>query len=278
MNYTINRLCNSLILRKGEGIRFYTSQSKADLTQSNYAGLAALSELRLETTQGPVKNVYKRVIIKVDVLETAYRKISTNKGAMTPGTDQDTLDGTSRLSLSKMAQELKDHQYKFKPSRREYIPKANGKLRPLGIPSPKDKIVQQAMAMVLEAVFEPHFTPQSHGFRPNKGCHTALQQVSRWSAVDWFIEGHIKSDFDTIDHHILANLIGQKIHDQEFIELYWKTVRAGYVETRSNRKIDATIGTPQGSIVSPILANIYLHKLDQYMDTLCHQSSNSGKT
>ena len=265
---------NSLILRKGEGIRFHNSHSKTDLEK--FSGLVALSELRKGTLC--TENVYKRILLDPDILETAYNKISKNMGALTPGTDKITLDGTSRKSLEKISLELKSHAYEFKPARREYIPKANGKLRPLGIPSPRDKIVQQAMVMILEAVFEKHFLESSHGFRPNKGCHTALKQVSRWSGVSWFIEGDIKSYFDTIDHHILANFIKTKIHDQQFLELYWKAVRAGYVESKSGKKIDSTVGTPQGSIVSPILANIYLHRLDLLMNKIRTESQQSGKT
>jgi nicotine oxidoreductase len=264
---------NSLILRKGEGTRSHKSLSCSHLENS---GLESLNEIRNCTT--PVKNVYKRVMLSPEVLEVAYLKISKNKGAMTPGTDGDTLDGTSRQRLNKIILELKDHTFEFKPARREYIPKANGKLRPLGIPSPRDKIVQQAMTMILEAVFEKHFSNTSHGFRPGRGCHTALKQVASWNAIDWFIEGDIQSDFDTIDHHILSDLISAKIQDQQFLELYWKAVRAGYVETKSGKKIDVTVGTPQGSIVSPICANIYLHSLDTYMENITIESRGSGKT
>ena len=224
------------------------------------------------------KDVYKRIILDPEVIEVAYLKISKNKGAMTAGIDGKTLDGMSRKQLNQILLELKNHSFNFKPVRREYIPKANGKRRPLGIPCSRDKIVQQSMVMILEAVFEKDFLKSNNGFRPGKGCHTALKQISRWIAIDWFIEGDIKSYFDTIDHHILKHLIYDKIADQQFIELYWKAVRAGYVEFKGGKKMDVSIGTPQGSIISPVLSNIYLHQLDLYMEKLIQNSLVSGKT
>jgi nicotine oxidoreductase len=266
----IEPLYNPLTLEKGKGTRFHKSLSNAHLPN----GLAALKELREGTLD--TKHVYKHILINRDILEVAYNKISKNKGANTPGTDTLTLDGVSRKVLDRISLELKNHSYEFKPARREYIPKANGKLRPLGIPSPRDKIVQQAMVLILEAVWEKLFLNSSHGFRPNRGCHTALKQVERWTGIDWFIEGDIKSYFDTIDHHILANLIKEKIHDQPFLELYWKAVRAGYVEMKNDKKIDSTLGTPQGSIISPILSNIYLHELDCELKHMIEESQTSG--
>jgi nicotine oxidoreductase len=273
-NYQFKRniepLYSPLTPVKGEGIRFHKSLSNAHLP----SGLAALKELREGTLD--TKHVYKQILINRDILEVAYNKISKNKGANTSGTDTLTLDGVSRKVLDRISSELKDHSYEFKPARREYIPKANGKCRPLGIPSPRDKIVQQAMVFILEAVWETLFLDSSHGFRPNRSCHTALKQVGRWGGIDWFIEGDIKSDFDTIDHHILANLIKDKIQDQQFLELYWKAVRAGYVEMKRGKKIDSTLGTPQGSIISPILANIYLHVLDCELEHMKEESLTSG--
>lgn len=268
---------SDLILRKGEGIRLHKSSGQTHLRLSkDLFGLELLDGIRKGSHQA--KDVYKRIMLSPEVIEVAYLKISKNKGAMTPGIDGETFDGTSRKRLNQITMELSNHSFEFKPARREYIPKANGKLRPLGIACPRDKIVQQAMAMIFEAVFEKQFLESSHGFRPHKGCHSALKQVSRWNAIDWFIEGDIKSYFDTIDHHILKDLIFAQIPDQQFIELYWKAVRAGYVEMKSGKKIDAMVGTPQGSIVSPVLANIYLHPLDLYMEKLCQESLDSGKT
>ena len=274
---TSSREYRSLITIKREVVRFYSSDNKNSL--DTYPGLLALSELRLEFQQHKqVKNVYN-LLLNEDLFITAHKKISKNKGAMTKGIDSETLDEYSMNIIRDTILQLKNHSFQFKPSRREYIPKANGKLRPLGIPSPRDKVVQQIMVMILEAIFENSiFLECSHGFRPNKGCHTALKSVSRWMAIDWFIEGDIKSYFDTIDHQTLANLIFSKIKDQQFLDLYWKAVRAGYVEMKLNKKIDSLVGTPQGSIISPILANIYLHELDELMTEKIKESNSSGNT
>ena len=205
--------------------------------------------------------------------------MSNNTGAMTLGVGPETLDGYSMAAIRKTISQLKDHSFQFKPSRREYIPKVNGKLRPLGIASPRDKIVQQAMLMILEAIYEDSiFLNSSHGFRPNRGCHTAFQEVSSWKAIDWFIEGDIKSYFDTIDHTVLATLLNIRIKDRQFLDLYWKAVRAGYVEIKDNKKFDSLIGTPQGSVISPILANIYLHELDLLMHDKIKSAHESGPT
>jgi len=203
-------------------------------------------------------NIYELIYDK-DILFTAYQKVSKNKGAMTKGIDDITLDGISIQDyFNPLIKSLKDHSFKFKPSRREYIPKSNGKLRTLGIASPRDKIIQQAMVIILETVYEPLFSDHSHGFRHNHSTHTALKEIKlQWKSIDWFIEGDIKSYFDCIDHHILIQILSKEIKDQRFLELIWKAIRAGYVEVRINKRIDSLIGTPQGSVVSPILSNIY---------------------
>jgi len=203
---------------------------------------------------------------------------------MTPGVDDETLDGVSETTIRETISQLKDHSFKFRPSGRRpgNIPKTNGKTRPLGIPSPRDKIVQQVMVMLLEAIWDsdknPIFLDSSHGFRRGRGTHTALKKISRWSGIRWFIEGDIKSYFDTIDHHRLEQLLKRKIDDKRFLDLYWKAVRAGYVEVREGRKIDAIVGTPQGSVLSPILSNIYLHELDVLMENKMEGSLQSGPT
>jgi hypothetical protein len=176
----INNGYCSLTLRQGEGVRSYSSHSKSSL--GTYPGLTKLAKLRSELKLlGSVSNIFP-ILLDEDVLLAAYNKVSKNTGAMTPGFGPETLDGYSMAAIRKTISQLKDHSFQFKPSRREYIPKANGKLRPLGIASPpygRDKIVQQAILMILEAIYEDSvFLNSSHGFRPNRGCHTALQEVS----------------------------------------------------------------------------------------------------
>ena len=183
---------------------------------------------------------------------------------MTPGTDGITLDGISLKYLEQLQELIYSDRFQPSPIRRIYIPKKNGKMRPLGIGSPRDKIVEQAFLFILESVLEPKFSDLSHGFRPNRGCHTALRQLRYWNGVSWFIEGDIKDFFSTIDHHILADKLKLHFKDTRLMNLYWKFARAGYVEWDNDRQkiMDLEFGVPQGSIISPILSNLYLHDLD----------------
>lgn len=161
---------------------------------------------------------------------------------------------------------LKDQSFQFKPVRRELIPKPNGKMRPLGIPSPRDKIIQEVMKSILEVIYEPIFSDSSHGFRPTRGCHSALKEISRWNGATWAIEGDIKGYFDNVDHTILSQMLKERIKDQRFIDLYWKLVKAGYV--RNGKLTHNSLGVPQGGVISPVLSNIYLDKLDKFIEEL----------
>ena len=196
----------------------------------------------------------------------AYAKIAQSQGSMTPGTDGMTLDGMSMPRINKLIGMLKDHSYQPNPARREYIDKKNdaSKKRPLGIPSTDDKLVQEVVRMILEAIYEPVFSAKSHGFRQKHSCHTALNQVrTTFTGVKWIIEGDIKACFDSFDHHILVNIIRERIMDEYFIALIWKMLKAGYMEQWTYHNTYS--GTPQGSGCSPILANICLNELDKYM-------------
>lgn len=210
------------------------------------------------------------ILGSVDILHTAYHQIKSNPGNMVHGEDKTTLDKISKEWFTKTSEDLLKDTYRPSPVRRVYIPKANGKLRPIGISNPRDKIVQQAMKMVLEAILEPKFKDSSHGFRPGKGCHTALREIRTWVGVPWLIEGDIKSFFDNIDHHILENLLKKHFDDPLLIHLYWKFVKAGYVEWDNNRKkfIATDFGVPQGSIISPILSNLILNELDSFIEEI----------
>ena len=200
-----------------------------------------------------------------DVLIASYTKIKSSPGNMTPGIDSETLDGINISWFENLKKNLRTNAFQFRPARRIDIPKPNGKgTRPLGIASPRDKIVQGAMLLILEAIFEPSFVTHSHGFRPNKGCHTALKEVKNtFSSVNWFIEGDISKCFDTFDHKLLVHLISNRINDKGFIDLLHKALKAGYMFQGQYYSPD--LGTPQGSIVSPILCNILLHGLDQFV-------------
>jgi retron-type reverse transcriptase len=150
---------------------------------------------------------------------------------MTPGSDNETIDGMSLKRIDKIIDSMKDHSYQPKPARRTYIKKKNGKLRPLGIPSSDDKLIQEIIRLILESIFEPTFSVKSHGFRPEKSCHTALSQIQHtFTGVRWFIEGDIEACFDSFDHHVLIDILCKRIADEYFIALIWKLLKAGYSE------------------------------------------------
>jgi group II intron reverse transcriptase/maturase len=202
----------------------------------------------------------------------AYGRLASIPGNMTPGSDNETLDGFSLEEISKIIALMKSESYQCRPVRESFIPKPNGKQRRLGIPCPRDKVVQEVVRVILEAVYDspygPYFKDCSYGFRRNKSCHGTLKEIQgKWSGVIWLIEGDIQACFDSIDHHILINALRKKIKDERFISLIWKFLRAGYFDLERARH-DSFAGTPQGGIVSPILSNIYMHELDEFVEQL----------
>lgn len=208
-----------------------------------------------------------RYLLRPDLYFIAYQKLYSNNGAATEGIDRDTADGFSEVKVEKLIASLADESYCPKPSRRIYLKKPNGKRRPLGIPSFSDKLVQEVLRMVLEAVYEPIFLETSHGFRPGKSCHTALCYARyNLNGTRWFIEGDIKGCFDNINHEVLIRCIQKKIKDARLMKLIHKFLKAGYLEDFVYHNTYS--GCPQGGIISPILANIYLHELDLYVAEL----------
>ncbi len=208
-----------------------------------------------------------RYLLRPDIYFVAYQNLYSNNGASTKGTDNDTADGFSEAKIDRIIKSLEDESYQPKPSRRVYIKKPNGKMRPLGIPSFTDKLVQEAVRMILETIYEPIFMDTSHGFRPNRSCHTALDSVKyEFRGARWFVEGDIKGCFDNIDHNVLISCINKKIKDARFTKLIYKFLKAGYVDDFIYNNTYS--GCPQGGIISPILANIYLHELDVFVDNL----------
>lgn len=196
----------------------------------------------------------------------AYKNIAASQGSMTAGADGMTLDDMSMARINRIIASLKDHSYQPNPARRTYIAKKNSsKKRPLGIPSTDDKLVQEIVRMLLEAIYEPTFSKHSHGFRPNRSCHTALEDIEvRFKGVKWVVEGDIEACFDSFDHHVLIGLLRKRIRDEQFISLMWKFLKAGYMEQWTYHR--TYTGTPQGSGMSPILANIYLSELDRFLE------------
>jgi group II intron reverse transcriptase/maturase len=206
-----------------------------------------------------------RYLLRPDIYYQAYKNLYANNGAATKGINNDTADGFSQTKIDQIITALKDETYQPKAVRRIYIEKANSqKKRPLGIPTFTDKLVQEALRMILEAIYEPTFLECSHGFRPNKSCHTALTRIQHeLNGSRWFIEGDIKSCFDSFDHQTLTKIISKKIKDTRIIKLIYKFLKAGYMQDWQYHKTYS--GVPQGGIISPLLANIYMHQLDDYV-------------
>jgi group II intron reverse transcriptase/maturase len=183
---------------------------------------------------------------------------------MTPGASAETADGMSEEKIDQIIELMRHERYRFAPARRIYIPKKNGKLRPLGLPSWSDKLAGEVVRLLLEAIYEPCFSGRSHGFRKGRGCHTALGEIQRtWTGTVWFVEGDISDCFGSLDHQILLAILAEKIHDQRFLRLIRNMLQAGYLEDWEYR--ETLSGCPQGGVVSPILSNIYLDKLDKFV-------------
>lgn len=212
----------------------------------------------------PVRDSY-RLLYNENLYLRAYGKIYRNKGAMTEGTTPETVDGMSLEKIQEIIQALRYERYRWAPVRRIYISKKNGKQRPLGLPTWSDKLLAEVIRSILEAYYEPRFSSCSHGFRPGRGCHTALREVKqKGRGTKWFIEGDLSACFDRIDHTILLNILRENFHDNRFTRLITQMLNAGYLE---NWNFNATFsGTPQGNIASPILSNIVLDRLDKYVE------------
>ena len=197
----------------------------------------------------------------------AYGRIYSNKGAMTPGVTQETVDGMSLGKIRRIIDAMRHERYRFKPARRTYIPKKNGKLRPLGLPTWSDKLVGEVVRLLLEAYYEPTFSDRSHGFRPGRGCHTALREVANtWTGTTWFVEGDIADCFGSFDQQVMLSILAEKVHDNRFLRLLHNMLQAGYLE---DWVWNATLsGAPQGGCASPVLSNIYLHQLDDFVETV----------
>lgn len=205
-----------------------------------------------------------RILFNEEMFHVAYQRIYAKEGNMTKGSDGKTIDGMSLTRIADLIDSLRKETYQPTPARRTYIPKKNGKMRPLGIPSFDDKLVQEVARMILEAIYEGQFQDCSHGFRPKRSCHTALNKIQKtFTGTKWFIEGDIKGFFDNINHEILIGILAERISDERFLRLIRKFLRAGYIEDWTFHNTFS--GTPQGGIISPILANIYLDRLDKYM-------------
>jgi len=212
----------------------------------------------------PLEDLYRQ-LYNPSLYLLAYGRIYRNAGAMTPGITSETVDGMSLTKIGNIIDALRHEQYRWTPVRRVYIEKKSSKKkRPLGIPSWSDKLLQEVIRLLLDAYYDPQFSPASHGFRPKLGCHTVLREVyHKWVGTKWFIEGDIAQCFDTLDHEVLLTILREKIHDNRFLRLIGGLLRAAYLE---DWRYNATLsGSPQGAVLSPVLSNIYLDKLDQFV-------------
>jgi nicotine oxidoreductase len=240
-------------------------------TGSSINVLEKLSDLQSRSKSHPLqpidRDLYKTFILNKDMYLIAYNRLKSKPGMMTPGISPRTLDGMSSELIDNLISQLRSESFSFSPGRRIEIDKASGGKRPLTIGNPQEKLVQEVIRLVLEAIYEPNFKDNSFGFRPKKGCHTALRYVfTKFKGCAWWIEGDIKGCFDNIPHDKLMAILSSKIKDQRFLQLIRKALNAGYMIDK--QPIFDVVGTPQGSIISPILANIFLHQLDQYVEDL----------
>lgn len=203
----------------------------------------------------------------IDVLKLAYELIKSKPGNLTPGITKETLDGISEEYFINISRQILAGKFKFSPARRIWIPKpGKTEKRPLGIASPREKVVQKAMELVLSSIFEPTFLDTSHGFRPQKSTHSALELIDKkFKGATWFIEADIAKCFDTICHDRLMSIISRRISCQKTLALIRSGLKAGYVELGGVCE-RGLVGTPQGSVLSPLLCNIFLHELDVFME------------
>jgi len=213
----------------------------------------------------PLTRIYRQ-LFNPNLYLTAYGRIYRNKGAMTPGVTEETADGMSLAKIDTIIQAVKRERYQWQPARRTYLLKKNGKKRPLGMPVWSDKLLAEVMRMILDAYFDETFSDHSHGFRSERGCHTALRDIYHtWKGAVWLIEGDIADCFGSLDHELILSTLGEHIHDGRFLGLVKKLLDAGYLE---DWKLNKTLsGVPQGSILSPVLSNILLSKLDRFVET-----------
>lgn len=224
----------------------------------------------------PLDDVYRQ-LFNPDMYLRAYARIHKNAGAMTRGTTDETVDGMSQKKIANIIEAIRYERWRWTPVRRHYIEKKNStKKRPLGIPTWSDKLLQEVIRSILEAYYEPQFSDLSHGFRPDRGCHTALNQIHKnWVGTKWFIEGDIKGCFDNIDHTKLMSILREKILDNRFLRLIEGLLKAGYCEEWTYHP--TLSGTPQGGVISPILANIYMDRLDKFVETTLIPAYTRGK-
>jgi group II intron reverse transcriptase/maturase len=222
----------------------------------------------------PLEDIYRQLYNR-DLYLRAYSRLYRNHGAMTPGATNETVDGMTLTKIEAIITTLREERYRWTPVRRTQIPKKSGKLRMLGLPTWSDKLLQEVIRSLLETYYEPQFSQHSHGFRTGRGCHSALEEITRhWRGVKWYVEGDISRCFDSLDHEVMLSILQEKLHDNRFLRLLSNLLKAGYLEDWKYH--DGLSGVPQGSVVGPILSNIYLDRLDQFVETVLLPVHNRG--
>jgi group II intron reverse transcriptase/maturase len=250
---------------QGEGTQvFHLQEEKEEHTVQQPNTLLAILSKMAQKPEVQFDKLYPK-LYNIELWLLAYQQIAPKPGNMTKGVDGKTIDGAGLRLITEMIDDLKASRYVPNPVRRVYIPKANGKQRPLGIPCFQDKLLQTVIKLILEAIYEPTFSEVSHGFRPQRSCHTALETVKKMTGVRWWIEGDIKGFFDHLEHETLLSILSKRITDKRFLHLIRQFLRAGYVEDWQYHRTYS--GAPQGGNLSPLLSNIYLNELDQVMHT-----------
>ena len=222
----------------------------------------------------PLEDIYRQLYNR-DLYLRAYGRLYRNQGAMTPGATNETVDGMSLAKIDAIIAAIREERYQWTPVRRTLIPKKSGKFRALGLPTWSDKLLQEVIRSILEAYYEPQLSHHSHGFRPSRGCHTALDEITRhWRGVKWFIEGDISRCFDSLDFQVMLSILSENLHDNRFLRLLSNLFKAGYLE---DWKYHTTLsGVPQGGVVSPILSNIYLDRFDRFVEGVLLPAHNCG--
>jgi len=223
----------------------------------------------------PLEDVYRQ-LYNPQLYLHAYGRLYRNKGAMTPGSTDEAVDGMSLAKIMTLIDDLRHERSRWQPVRRVYIEKKHSnKKRPLGVPTWSDKLLQEVIRLILEAYYEPQFSQYSHGFRRQRGCHTALREIyHRWVGTKWFIEGDITACFDSLNHSVLVSILRERMHDNRFLRLIENLLRAGYLEEWTYHV--TLSGSPPGAVLSPVLSNIYLSKLDAFVEQTLAPTSTRG--
>jgi group II intron reverse transcriptase/maturase len=223
----------------------------------------------------PLERVYRQLFNRALYLK-AYGRLYRNAGAMTRGITEETVESMSLEKIDALIETLRQERYRWKPARRVWIPKQNGKKRPLGVTTWSDKLVAEVVRLILDAYFDVQFSDHSYGFRQGRGCGDALRTIYHsWKGSVWIIEGDIADCFGSLSHDLLISLLSEKIHDGRFICLVKRLLDAGYLEDWNFHH--TLSGVPQGSVVSPILSNIVLNQLDQFVETMLIPQYTRGK-